>query len=77
MLSPWSKAPQTRFGELPRLHEVPGKPQPEPALPPEVAACLGERLRAHYAHLVNEPVPDDLLRILEPLNRAGRAGNAR
>ena len=77
MLTPWPKAPQTRSGELPRLHEVPGKPQSEPALPPEVAACLGERLRAHYAHLVNEPVPDDLLRILEPLNRAGRAGNAR
>jgi hypothetical protein len=27
--------------------------------------------------LVNEPVPDDLLRILETLNRTGRAGNAR
>jgi hypothetical protein len=26
---------------------------------------------------VNEPVPDDLLRILETLNRTGRAGNAR
>ena len=77
MLTPWPKAPQTKSGELPRLHEVPVKPESEPALPPDVAACLGERLRAHYAQLVKEPVPDDLLRILKALDRTGRAGDAR
>src|SRR5215217_3617475 len=77
VLTPWPKAPQTRSGELPRLHEVPGKPQSEPALPPDVAACLGERLQAHDAYLVNEPVPNDLLHILEALGRSGRAGSGR
>jgi hypothetical protein len=77
VLTPWPKAPQTRSGELPRLHEVPDEPQFEPALPKDVTACLGERLRTHYAQLVNEPVPDDLLRILETLDRTGRAGDAR
>jgi hypothetical protein len=77
VLTPWPKAPQTKYGALPQLQEVPDEPQSEPALPKGVTACLGERLRAHYAQLVKEPVPDDLLRILETLNRTGRAGNAR
>jgi hypothetical protein len=77
VLTLWSKAPQTRAGELPWLYEVPGKPQPEPALPPDVTVCLGERLQAHDAYLMNEPVPDDLLRILEALGRSGRAGSGR
>jgi hypothetical protein len=46
-------------------------------LPPVVTACLGERLRAHYAQLMKEPVPDDLLSILEALDRTGRAGDDR
>jgi hypothetical protein len=77
VLTPWPKAPQKRSGGLPQHQEVPDESQFEPALPKDVTACLGERLRTHYAQLVNEPVPDDLLRILETLNRTGRAGNAR
>ncbi len=77
MLNPWPKASQTKSGALPQLQEGPDEPRSEPALPPVVAACLGERLRAHYAQLMNEPVPDDLLRILEALNRTGRAGDDR
>ncbi|WP_134499663.1 NepR family anti-sigma factor [Microvirga pakistanensis] len=49
-----------------------GKFLHEPTLPPQVAACLGERLRAHYAQLMSDPVPDALLRILEPLDQKGR-----
>ena len=45
----------------------------EPSLPPQVAACLGERLRTYYAALMSEPVPDALLQILEPLDQKGRA----
>jgi hypothetical protein len=77
VLIPTPKAPQTKSGALSRLQEVPDELQSEPALPKGVTACLGERLRAHHAQLVNEPVPDDLLRILEALNRTGRAGNDR
>ena len=77
MLTPWPKASQTKSGALPQLQEVPDQPQSEPALPPVVIACLGERLRAHYAQLMKEPVPDDLLSILEALDRTGRAGDDR
>jgi hypothetical protein len=64
-----------KSGVLPQLQEVPDQPQPEQALPEGVIACLGERLRAHYAQLMKEPVPDDLLRILKALDRTGRAGD--
>ena len=47
----------------------------EPSLPPQVIACIGERLRAFYAQLVKEPVPDALLQILGPLNKKGRASH--
>jgi hypothetical protein len=47
----------------------------EPTLPLQVAACLGERLRAHYAQLMSDPIPDALLQILEPLNQKGRANH--
>jgi hypothetical protein len=77
VLTPWPKAPQTKPGALPRLQEGPDEPQSEPALPESVTTCLGERLRTHYAQLMNEPVPDDLLRILEAMDRMGRAGNDR
>jgi Anti-sigma factor NepR len=75
VLTPWPKAPQTKSGALLQRQEVPEQPQSEPALPTVVTACLGERLRAHYAQLMKEPVPDDLLRILEALDRTGRAGD--
>jgi hypothetical protein len=45
----------------------------EPSLPPQVIACIGERLQAFYGHLIKEPVPDALLQILAPLNKKGRA----
>ncbi len=77
MLTPWPKAPQTKYGALPQLQEVPDEPQSEPALPKGVTACLGERLRAHYAQLMKEPIPNDLMRIIEALDRTGRAGNDR
>jgi hypothetical protein len=77
VLTLWPKAPQTKSGALLQLQEGPDEPRSEPALPEGVTACLGERLRAQYAQLVKEPVPDDLLRILEALDRTGRAGNDR
>ena len=30
----------------------------EPSLPPQVIACIGERLQAFYRQLIKEPVPD-------------------
>ena len=77
MPTPWPEAPQTRPGALSQRQGSPDEPHPEPALPSGVTACLGERLRAHYAQLMNEPVPDDLLRILEALDQPGRAGDDR
>ena len=36
-------------------------------LPPEVHAFLGHRLRAAYRDLVNEPIPDALVDLLDRL----------
>jgi Anti-sigma factor NepR len=52
---------------------IDGEPAPEPTLPPRVAAHLGEQLQAFYAHLMNEPVPDRLVQLLEQLDRTGSA----
>ena len=75
MLTTWPEVPQTTPDERHQRQAVRGEPDPEPTLPPDVAACLGERLRAHYAQLMNEPVPDDLLRILDALDQTRRASN--
>ena len=48
-------------------------PMPEPILPPHVTTCLGERLRAYYSQVMNDPVPDSFTRILEVIDRKGRA----
>ena len=76
MLTPWPEVPEKASGELPQPQEVPSEPR-KPALPPGVTARLGERLRAHYAQLINEPVPDDLLRILQALDQTRRTGDDR
>ncbi len=76
MLTTWPEVLSETPDEPHHSHGGQGDPHPEPTLPPDVAACLGERLRAHYAQLLNEPVPDDLLRILGALDRTRRAGNA-
>ena len=48
---------------------VDGEPAPEPILPPHVATFLGEQLQAFYAHLMNEPVPDRFVRLLDQMDR--------
>jgi Anti-sigma factor NepR len=45
----------------------------EPTLPSQVTTCLGERLRAHYSVLMNDPVPEHLIRILEALDETRSA----
>jgi hypothetical protein len=60
-----SQEPQAPTSKLPH----------EPNLPPAIATCLGERLRAHYAQLMSDPIPDALLQILESLNQKGRANH--
>lgn len=41
-----------------------------PAPSPDVATCRGERLRAS-SDRIKDAVPDDLIRMLEPLDRRG------
>lgn len=40
-----------------------------PVLDPELQAHIGRQLRAVYDKVVNEPVPDRFLRLLETLER--------
>jgi hypothetical protein len=61
--------------ELRRSQVVRHGPVHEPALPSEVTACLGERLRAYYSLLMNDPVPEHFIRILEALDETRSAGN--
>jgi hypothetical protein len=61
---------------LERVLDVNGDPGPEPALPPHVAAFLGEQLQAFYAQLMSEPVPERFVELLAQLDgqESGRDG---
>ncbi|WP_134495973.1 NepR family anti-sigma factor [Microvirga pakistanensis] len=50
------------------LLTVTGDPGPEPTLPPDVATFLGEQLQAYYAQLMNEPVPERFVQLLQQLD---------
>ena len=50
------------------LLNVTGDPGPEPTLPPDVATFLGEQLQAYYAQLMNEPVPERFVQLLQQLD---------
>ena len=41
----------------------------DPVLSPDVQRLLGLRLKAAYDELVNQPVPESFLKLLEDLNR--------
>jgi hypothetical protein len=59
------QAQQKTPDELQRSRVVRHGPVYEPTLPSQVTTCLGKRLRAHYSVLMNDPVPEHLIRILE------------
>ena len=40
------------------------------ALPPELQGQLGKRLRESYSELVNQPIPDKFLLLLEELKKS-------
>ena len=44
------------------------------ALPPELQGQLGKRLRESYSDLVNQPVPDKFLALLEELKKSEPTG---
>ncbi len=50
------------------LLNVTGDPGPEPTLPHHVATFLGEQLQAYYAQLMNEPVPERFVQLLQQLD---------
>jgi hypothetical protein len=45
----------------------------ERILSPDIVAHLGEQLRAYYTHLMSDPVPDHLVRLIEFLDGKGGA----
>ncbi len=75
MLSIVTSRSRQMTGELQEPQGTTSTHPHEPSLPPQVAACLGERLRAHYTQLMSEPVPEDFLQILAPLDHNGRSGH--
>jgi hypothetical protein len=62
------KVDQRKLGDIGELPVSSSELPHQPSLPSDVAACLGERLRAHYAHLMKDPVPEHLIRILEAMD---------
>jgi hypothetical protein len=49
-------------------------PAHEPGLGPDLRAHLGAQLRAAYREVVNEPIPQRFLRLLDELEHKGAAG---
>jgi hypothetical protein len=72
-----SEPPLKTPSEFPETHVDASKHLHEPVLPPQVAVCLRERRRAHYAPVGSDPVPGALLQILAPLDQKGRASHER
>ena len=77
MLTPMPQVQQNTPDELQGSQVVPQAPVDEPTLPPEVVSCLGERLRAYYTHMMNDPIPGSFVRILETMDQNGRASRDR
>ena len=77
MLMTMHKVSQRNLGDLGELRAARGELLRQLALPPDVAVCLGERLRAFNADLMNDPVPEHLIRILGIMDGTWRANNDR
>ena len=73
MLTIRPQAQQNTPNELQGSQFVSQGPVDEPTLPPEVVSCLGERLRAYYSQLMNDPIPGSFIRILETMDQNGKA----
>jgi hypothetical protein len=71
------QAQQNKPDELQGSQVVSPGPVDEPTLPPQVVSCLGERLRAYYSQLMNDPIPGSFIRILETMDQNGRANRDR
>ena len=77
MLTIRPQAQQNTSNELQGSQVVSQAPVDEPTLPPHVTICLGERLRAYYSELMNDPIPGSFIRILETMDQNGRANRDR
>lgn len=77
MLLTTPKVAQRNLGDIGELQAAKSELPRQLALPPDVAVCLGERLRAFNADLTNDPVPEHLIRILEIMDGTWRANNDR
>jgi hypothetical protein len=42
----------------------------EPQIDPRIQLEIGKHLRAHYDNVINEPVPDKFMQLLEKLERS-------
>ncbi len=77
MLTTTPKVARRKIGGAGDLSPVRDEISQVPGLSSDVAACLGERLRAYYSHLMNAPVPDSFNRILEAIDRKERTNDDR
>ena len=77
MLMTMPKVAQRNLGAIGELQAAKSELPRQLALPPDVAACLGERLRVFYADLMNDPVPDAFIQVLEVMDGTGSANNDR
>jgi hypothetical protein len=69
------KGPQRKLVDIGELLTARSGLPRQPVLAPGVAACLGERLRACYAHVMKDPVPDAFGRIFEAMDGTKSANN--
>ncbi len=71
------KISQTETNEVIDLHAMGSELPHEPFLPPDITACLGERLRAYYSQLLNDPVPESFIQILKSMHQKERPDRGR
>jgi hypothetical protein len=71
------KVDQRKLGDIGEPPVASSELPHQPSLPSDVAACLGERLRACYSPLMKDPVPEHLIQILEAMDQKERTNGGR
>lgn len=69
------KQPEASLVSIPNESEREKQSREAPSLPADAQNRIGQRLKAMYDNVVQQPVPDRFAQLLEQLEGKGKGGN--